>query len=133
MKKLFKRVTSFITALAMTTTLTGGVQLVSFAEEEVFTAALTDEAYFSVDDFGLSDDELLLGYFENKLYGIDGGISTFAVPNTRNLTTKETAAYDAIKAAATEIAKGDRASAEIDVVLTWTPSEAGAQNAGGKA
>lgn len=125
MKNLFKRVTSFITALAMTTTLTGGVQLVSFAEEEVFTAALTDEAYFSVDDFGLSDDELLLGYFENKLYGIDGGISTFAIPNTRSLTTKEKAAYDALKAAAIEIAKGDRASAEIDVVLTWTPSEAG--------
>ena len=125
MKNMFKRITSSITALAMTLSLCNGIQLTSFADEYVDNVALVDEIQFSTTDYGLSDDELLLGYFENKLYGIDGGISTFAIANSATLTGNRKLYYDKIKAAATEIAAGERDSSTVTFELTWTPADAG--------
>ncbi|MBQ5319020.1 MAG: bacterial Ig-like domain-containing protein [Oscillospiraceae bacterium] len=125
MKNLFKRITSSITALAMTFSLCNGIQFTSFAEEAVINTVISDQIQFAADDYGLSDDELLLGYFENKLYGFDGGISTFAVVNPDRFTGNRKILHDELKNAATIIAAGNSASATVTCELTWIPSDAG--------
>ena len=75
MKNLFKRVTSFITALAMTMTLTGGVQLVSFAEEEA--AVHNSSASISIAGTGEADNDLALEYYLNQKIMGDSGIAMF--------------------------------------------------------
>lgn len=76
-------------------------------------------------DMGVTDDELLLGYFENSLYGVSGGISTFARGGSSSLTGDSKTIYDALKTMAENIAAGDESSAVYDFEFTYTFSEMG--------
>ncbi len=76
-------------------------------------------------DMGVTDDELLLGYFENSLYGVSGGISTFARGGSSSLTGDSKTIYDTLKKMAENIAAGDESSAVYAFDFTYTFSEMG--------
>ncbi|MBO5377019.1 MAG: fibronectin type III domain-containing protein, partial [Ruminiclostridium sp.] len=123
MKNLTKRVIGMLISSAMLLT-----SPVVYADEVTEFTEFTLPEY-TVEapsaDFGVTNDELLLGYFENQLYDIEGGISTFAVAGSSSLTGDNKKIYDELKAGAIEIANGQRTSTVISVDLEWSFSELG--------
>ena len=92
MKNLTKRVIGMLISSAMLLT-----SPVVYADEVTEFTEFTLPEY-TVEapsaDFGVTNDELLLGYFENQLYDIEGGISTFAVAGSSSLTGDNKKIYD---------------------------------------
>ncbi|MBP1548867.1 MAG: hypothetical protein J6A05_02585 [Oscillospiraceae bacterium] len=116
MKNLFKRVTSFITALAMTMTLTGGVQLVSFAEETYVTGTIVPvygSAYADPDESALA----LEGYINKELAG-GMGMSMFNFrSSTGNLTEDGVIVYNELYSMIEGVAAGTITTSEFEIVL----------------
>ncbi len=114
-KTLFRKIVSLMLAASVAVNSSAAV----FAEGGETTVKHTETVTNTVSgiDLGLTDDELLLGYFENKLYGVDGGgISLFTALAGSRLTDKQQAIYDVITVAAKNIADGNTASTIIPYV-----------------
>lgn len=125
MKNLFKRVTSFITALAMTMTLTGGVQLVSFAEEEA--AVHNSSASISIAGTGEADNDLALEYYLNQKIMGDSGIAMFDYRSNAAdiLYPAELDMYNYLFAGLTDIADGKATSSVFEYSLYWDYEDLG--------
>ncbi len=76
-------------------------------------------------DMGVTDDELLLGYFENSLYGVGGGISTFAIGGSSSLRGDSRTIYNTLKSMAQNIAAGNDSTASYEFDFTYTCEEIG--------
>lgn len=125
MKNLFKRVTSFITALAMTMTLTGGVQLVSFAEEEA--AVHNSSASISIAGTGEADNDLALEYYLNQKIMGDSGIAMFDYRSNAAdiLYQAELDMYNYLVDGLTDIADGKANSSVFEYSLYWNYEDLG--------
>ena len=105
-----KRFLSALMALAVALTLLPASVLgagAAPADEEVLWVA------GSVEDDGISSDELLLGYLEQISFG-DSGISLFA-DHSSLLSANAKKAYSALKPLVAEVANGTRASTKFDI------------------
>lgn len=79
----------------------------------------------SPEDLGISDDELLLGYFESQLMGANG-ISLFAARGPSSLEEADLTIYNTLKSSIQSIAAGDTPSTAIPVeAFEWTYAELG--------
>ncbi len=127
MKKMFKRIISSITALAMTMSLTGGVQLVSFADEADIYSYSTS---VSIGGNGEADNDLALEYYiDNQLMGSSVSLFQYRSTAQSSLDTQEYYAYQQLCAHAKAIAAGEKTSSVLEVTLpAYTYSELGLAN-----
>ena len=124
--KFFKKALSLITAASVAAAPSlDGLVFSANAENAAGdnSVELTDSA-FEVD---MGDtDELLLGYFENKLYGADtSGAATLALGNSQSFTGEMEELYDGLKTHVTEIAAGQKSSSAMDFTFEYSYSELG--------
>lgn len=124
MKNLFKRITSSITALAMTLSLCNGIQLTSFAEEGLVVA--DDAIVINIDGIGEADNDIALEGYINKYLVANSGISMFQRPSVSgNFNNDERKVYDSFKSTIEAIAMGSIKSSVVSYSQTWTFAEMG--------
>ena len=113
-----KRILSALMVLAMTLTLLPASVLgagAAPADEEVLWVA------GSVEDDGISSDELLLGYLEQISFG-DSGISLFA-DHSSLLSANAKTAYDKLKPLVAKVANGTLASTKFNLGVELDESD----------
>ena len=98
-------------AICSVVLLNAGIVSSAQSEQPLFVSG--SETVVSDVETGLTSNELLLGYFENKLYGADtSDAAIFALGNSTSFTGEKKVIYDALKDLSKDIADGDVSSAK---------------------
>ena len=113
-------------SVAVSSALLMNSSAVIFAQEEQPLSVIEPEEVVSSAETGFTSDELLLGYFENKLYGADAsGAATFALGNSSSFEGKSKEIYDGLKTLAESVAAGTQASTAHTFTFSYTLEQLG--------
>ena len=113
-------------SVALSSVLLMNSSVVIFAQEEQLLSVSEPEEVVSSAETGFTSDELLLGYFENKLYGADvSGAATFTLGNSSSFEGKSKEIYDGLKTLAESVAAGTQASTAHTFTFNYTLEQLG--------
>lgn len=94
-----------------------------FAEGEAAPSQEMGTAQLPGIDLGITNDELLFGYFENGIYGVGGGATTYTAIADERLGTGQQDIYNQVLDKAKYVSTGQSASTDFEVKnieLTFT-------------